>query len=117
MKRVFSIFIFLCIMFSLSILFSCKKEPDVDEFKLKAIINEIYDDRIEAEVIESDYAFGVYWALTSDITEYYDSNDTKIDRDSLMTGDTIEITYNGQTMMSYPPQIVSLKIVRLEKIN
>ncbi len=29
----------------------------------------------------------------------------------LKPGDTVDITYNGQVMLSYPPQVVALKIV------
>lgn len=102
-------------------LFACKKEcgqkknenenenlqsPTVT---MRAIVT-IVGAHIEVEVIESDFAFGVYWVLTSDGTEYFDKNGKSIKRTDIKAGDTIEITYGGQVMMSYPPQIVAREI-------
>ena len=79
------------------------------EFVLKAIVKKIENDRIEVEVIESDYAFGIYHVLTAS-TKYYNANGSQITRQNIKVGDTIEITYSGQTMLSYPPQIVGYSI-------
>ena len=78
-------------------------------FVLKAIVKKI-DDQIEVEVIESDYAFGTYIVLTPDTTEYYNQNGSQISKKSISVGDTVEISYSGQTMLSYPPQIVAYSI-------
>ena len=44
-------------------------------FVLKAIVKSTSDpNRIEAEVIESDYAFGIYWVLTSGDTVFYSAD-------------------------------------------
>lgn len=68
------------------------------------------DGRIEVEVIDSDYAFGIYWVLINDETKFLDSEGNKIEEGDVKLGDTVEIFYGGQVMMSYPPQIVAKKI-------
>lgn len=68
------------------------------------------NDKIEVEVIESEYAFGVYWVITGEETEIYSASGERITRGGLCAGDVVEIYYNGQVMMSYPPQIVARKI-------
>ena len=65
---------------------------------------------IEVEVIESDYAFGEYWVITPDDIPYTDKDGVAVSRADLKPGDKIEITYSGQVMMSYPPQIVAKAI-------
>ncbi len=80
------------------------------KFILKAIVKKVENDRIEAEVIESDYAFGIYWILTGSTTVYYNQNGSVVTRQSIKVGDTVEITYSGQTMLSYPPQVVAYQI-------
>ena len=80
------------------------------EFVLKSIVKKIENDRLVVEIIESDYAFGVYHILTFDTTKYYNKNGSQITRQGIMVGDTVEITYSGQTMLSYPPQVVAYQI-------
>ena len=80
------------------------------EFVLKSIVKKVENDRIVVEIIESDYAFGVYHILTFDTTKYYNKNGSQITRQGIMVGDTVEITYSGQTMLSYPPQVVAYQI-------
>ena len=95
-------------------LFACKGKSDEanaadNKFKLLAIVKNV-GEKIEVEEIESDYAFGEYWVITHQETEFFDSNGNKIARSDLKAGDKIEITYGGQVMMSYPPQIVAKAI-------
>ena len=66
-------------------------------------------DKIEVEVIESEYTSGPYHVITSGDT-VFQKNGIKIDRDGIKVGDTVEIYYSGQVMLSYPPQIVAHKI-------
>ena len=87
---------------------------EVNEFVLKAIVSEV-DEKITVEVIESDYAFGTYWVLYSNDTEITDVNEKSIKASELQKGDVIEITYSGQVMLSYPPQIVAHKIEIVNK--
>ena len=79
------------------------------DFKMTAIITEV-SDVIAVEVTESEYTFGVHWVLISDATEFFGKNGETISRSDLKAGDTVEILYSGQVMMSYPPQIVAARI-------
>lgn len=80
-----------------------------DGFFLKGKVLAI-DEHIEVEVIESDYAYGVYWVLVSDATVYEDASGESVSKDAITVGDTVEIAYGGQVMMSYPPKIVAARI-------
>ena len=108
----------------LPMLFACKSKStnekpreDANEeadtkneaFRLMAIVKSV-GERLEVEVIESDYAFGEYWVIISPETEFLDKSGNKISVSDLKPEDKIEITYGGQVMMSYPPQIVAAKI-------
>ena len=84
-------------------------EPQGETFVLKAVVNSVTD-RLEVEVIESDYAFGVYWVLVNENTKFENIDGETINLSDVKPGDTIEITYGGQVMMSYPPQIVAWKV-------
>ena len=81
-------------------------------FTLKATVNAV-GEKIEVDVIEGEYASGIYWVIVSDETELIGKNGKKIAKDDIKVGDTLEIVYNGQVMMSYPPQIVARKITVL----
>lgn len=68
---------------------------------------------LEVEVIEGEYgASGTYWVITSSSTVIKDQDGNRVS--TLKVGDKIEITYGGQVMMSYPPQIVAKKIIVLK---
>ena len=87
------------------------QNPTGEQFVLKATVKSVSDPHhIEVEVIESDYAFGVYWVLTGADTVYIDASGNSIAKSDIKVGDTVKITYGGQVMMSYPPQIVAYKI-------
>lgn len=68
------------------------------------------DDKLEVTVLESEYTFGVHWVITPDETVYFGIDGREISRDSLNVGDTVEILYSGQVMLSMPPQIVAARI-------
>ena len=91
------------------LLFTACKETMSDNFILKANVISV-GEKIEVEVIESDYAFGTYLVITANETEFLNANGVKISKNDLKTGNVIEITYGGQVMMSLPPQIVAKKI-------
>lgn len=97
----------------LPMLFACKGENNKMEnntsFKLTAIVKNV-GEKLEVEVIESDYAFGEYWVITPDDIKCTDKNGNEISREDLKPDDKIEITYGGQVMMSYPPQIVAISV-------
>ena len=90
-----------------------KGNVQTEEFVLKAVVKSITDSgQIEVEVIESDYAFGIYYVHTRDAV-FLDKDGRKISVSDIRAGDRIEITYGGQVMMSYPPQIVACKIKKV----
>lgn len=94
------------------LLFACSGDggENVEGVKMIALIKNI-DDKIEVEVIEGEYgASGIFWVNVGSDTIYLDKNGNRTMKALLKVGDTVEITYGGQVMMSYPPQIVALKI-------
>lgn len=83
-----------------------KEEAPGDEFVLKAVVQRV-GETLEVDVIESDYASGLYWVITSKETDFYDAEGECIEAADIKEGDTVLIRYGGQVMMSYPPQIVA----------
>ena len=113
MKRLFSIII---LVLTLGVFCSCRgggeDNPTVDDgFEMIAKIK-LVGEKIEVDVIEAEYADGAYLIITSELTEFVDESGNKIEKGDLKEGDTVEITYNGQVMMSIPPQVAALKIVK-----
>lgn len=94
------------------VLFSCQA-PSVpgDGVAMTARVTGI-GDRLEVEVIESPYTFGIHWVIT-DSAAVYGKDGGKISISDIIVGDTVEILYSGQVMLSYPPQIVAAKITKL----
>ena len=99
---------FVIIMICLSSLFSCEEAGD-PKFTMKADVIEL-SEKILVDVTEAEYAEGEFLIIISDRTEIYDARGKKVSRDEISVGDKLIITYNGQVMMSYPPQVVALKI-------
>ena len=105
---------FIVCILAISLLASCsifdKGDINVEGVRMLAVIKNI-DDKIEVEVIEGEYgASGIYWVNTNSDTVYLDKNGNLTLRAFLKVGDTIEIIYSGQVMLSYPPQIIAKKI-------
>lgn len=88
---------------------STQGEEKMNNFVLKGIVKG-RGTHLEIEVIESDYAFGIYWVIVPNSISILDASGSEISLDSIKNGDIVNITYNGQTMLSYPPQIVALAI-------
>ena len=96
------------------LLVSCGGEEESaiqGSFKMTATVENV-GEKIEVNVIQAEYATGVYWVISTDTTEFLDNNGGQIARSDIRVGDTVEILYNGQVMMSYPPQIVALRITK-----
>ncbi len=116
MKRIYTLIILSLVLLSLP---SCDRfvpgdAPDADGVKMTAEIVAI-GEKIEVNVIDGEYgASGIYWVITGSDTVYATADGMTIPPSALKVGDRIEITYGGQVMMSYPPQIVAKKIVVLE---
>ncbi len=67
-------------------------------------------EKLEVEVTDSEYTFGTHWVIT-DVTRFYDKRGSEISKNDITVGDSVKIYYNGQVMLSYPPQIVAAKII------
>ncbi|MBQ9802063.1 MAG: hypothetical protein IJW51_03210 [Clostridia bacterium] len=109
--------ILLCtlLLFSLLALCACEEKPEETpppdgSVHMTATIKGM-GEKIEVEVLESDYASGIYLVITGEQTAYLDSEGNTLSRTDLSVGDTVEIFYSGQVMMSLPPQIVAAKII------
>lgn len=81
-------------------------------FKMKATVQSV-GEKIQVEVIEAEYTSGVHWVITGEKTEYRGTNGEVLTRADIHPGATVEILYNGQVMMSYPPQIVATRMTVL----
>ena len=92
-------------------LVGCQRERGDERVRMRAEITAI-GEKIEVEVLESEYTSGPHWVIVGDKTAVEDKDGKRLDLSSLSVGDTVEIFYNGQVMLSYPPQIVALRIVK-----
>ncbi len=86
--------------------------PEGDGGKEFFLIGEVTNitDRIEVNVIEGEYAYGIYHVLVSDEADIFDKDGGKITADGIKIGDTVKVIYGGQVMMSYPPQIAAFEV-------
>ena len=86
------------------------------EYRFRAVVKTVADSEIEATISYKDgIHFGDYRILTGADTKYYSADGAAIGREEIETGDVIEVTYNGQVMRSFPPQVVAIKIVVIAK--
>lgn len=120
MKKIFS---FLLLFPLLLLLPCCAKETDTpdtpeaepeealqDNAGMTATVTAV-SDKLEVNVIEGEHgAEGIYWVNTSAQTAFTNTNGEPITRADIKVGDTVEIRYTGQVMMSYPPQIVAVRV-------
>ena len=83
-----------------------------ERISMRAVIRSI-NDKLEVEVTSSEYTSGIHWVITHDSTAYYAADGSTITRADLKVGDEVEVLYNGQVMLSYPPQIVAHRITVL----
>ena len=105
MKRILH-YLFLAVVLPCLCLSGCAK--DDGGVKMTARVTAI-GERIEVEVLDSEYTSGPHWVITDEDTRFV-KNGRRIGRSDIAVGDTVEIYYNGQVMLSYPPQIVATKI-------
>jgi hypothetical protein len=107
---------FLLLLLTLGLLgTSCTDSGGVEEsrdFVMKAAVTGI-GERIEVNVFRAEYAEGIYWLVTDDGTLICDNAGNKISLADIKEGDNVEIRYNGQVMMSYPPQVYAISIKKI----
>ncbi len=106
----------IAVLISLLLLCSCSERlgdtgshSESKLFKLSAKVNSL-GEKIEVDVVEGEYASGIYWVIISDDAVITDKDGNITDRKAIKVGDTVEIEYNGQIMMSLPPQIVARRM-------
>ena len=75
---------------------------------VKSVDNKYY---ISMEIIDSNVAFGIYHVNVDAGTKYVSAEGNGISRDDIKVGDTIEVVFSGQVMLSMPPQIYAQKII------
>lgn len=82
------------------------------EFFYRGIVKSV-DARnyIEIEIIDSQVAFGIYHALVDGSTLFLNAEGGVIDRADVKVGDTVEVVFSGQVMLSLPPQIYAQKVI------
>jgi hypothetical protein len=103
------------LMIALCTFYACDGGGDggvPEEFTMRATVRAVRE-KIEVDVFEAKYASGIYEIIISDVTEIYDKDGRSIDRSYIKEGGELIIIYNGQTMMSLPPQVVARKITVL----
>jgi len=83
-----------------------------ESFEMTATVLEL-GEKILVNVTEAEYAEGHYLVILSDTIEILDALGGKLEKADLAVGNTVKIEYNGQVMMSIPPQIVATKITVL----
>ena len=83
-----------------------------NRFLMKANVVSV-GDRLEVDVTEAEYASGIYVILVSDATLISDASGNRLGITDIAVGDKLHIVYNGQTMLSLPPQVAALEITRL----
>lgn len=81
-----------------------------DRFTMRATVIAVRD-KIEVEVTEAEYAGGIYEIITPVGIAIRNSEGISLDRADITVGSELIITYNGQTMLSLPPQVVAREIV------
>ncbi len=65
---------------------------------------------LEVTVLQSAYTSGPHHVILHSRADILDKNGTPISPAQLRVGDTVDILYSGQVMMSLPPQIVAVRI-------
>ena len=110
MKKYIAIIAFMLLA---SLLFACSSDMEVgntEKVTMTAVVKNV-SNILEVEVIEGEYgASGLYWINISDNAILIDENGNPISKSEFEIGDIVEITYDGKVMLSYPPQVVALKI-------
>lgn len=79
-------------------------------YTLRGIVKKI-DDKIEIDVTEGEYAEGIYLVIYSS-ARFVNSEGEAASIGDMSVGDEIEVTYGGQVMMSYPPQVAA-SVIRI----
>ena len=107
MKRLLAFFVLITILSSLTACNTANAEGgegtvNGDDFYLTGIVKSV-SDYVEIDVIDSDYAFGIYWVNVSEATKLLDASGNAILLSDIKVGDTVEF---GGLLGSAPVQPV-----------
>ena len=91
--------------------FVADKTSSIEESFIMSARVKSLGEKLLVEVIESPYADGEYVVNTSPTTNVITADGAAAFLSDIKVGDTIEITYTGQVMLSLPAQIIALEIV------
>ena len=104
-------------LLTLTILTSCMAdnsggygENNEPTFVAKATVLEL-GDKILVDVYEAEYASGSYLVIIPEGISIVGKSGENLTRGDIKVGNRLEITYNGQVMLSYPAQIVAHRVV------
>lgn len=81
-------------------------------FVLEGVVTEL-GERLLVEVTRSEYTSGPHLVILTDETEIKNASGKALSREDISVGDTLSVVYNGQVMLSYPPQIVARSVTRI----
>ena len=114
MKKIIALAVATLLLFMVGCSTSDSGEAPImgEKYVLKGIIKSVNEGIIEVEVIESDYAFGIYWVHTESAA-LLDADGNAITINDFGIDDVVNITYSGQVALSYPPQIFPYKIQKI----
>ncbi len=100
-------------LLTLGMITSCSDENNSakGDFSMKAAVLDV-SERIEVEVYEAEYAEGVYWIVYDENTVFTNEGGKKITVSDIKEGDKVEIFFSGQVMMSYPPQVYAISVIK-----
>ena len=109
--------VLLFVLLALTLLVGCTSASGAGahtegEYSMIGTVTEL-GEKILIEAEESETAFGPYLVITSDATVYTDAEGNPLRRADIAVGQRVKITYSGQVMLSYPPQIVAHSITVL----
>ena len=88
-----------------------KQDTDASpSVEMEATVTEV-GKRLLVEVTKSEYTSGPHVVLVNESTVIQDASGTPLCAQSIKIGDKLTVLCSGQVMLSYPPQIVAIRII------
>ncbi len=81
-------------------------------FEMEATVCEL-GEKLTVEVTKSEYTSGVHLIIPDKNVRVTDEEDNTLSLSDIRVHDKVRIIYNGQVMLSYPPQVVATAIILL----
>lgn len=103
----------LTIILSAFLLVSCdffdKDETPEGKAEMTGVVTSV-SSGISISVNDEAYTNEPFHVIINDNTVFYNADGSTSSFSSVHLGDTVKITYNGQMMLSYPAQIVAIRV-------